>query len=64
MLRFSRGCLYRATDAQRVACDACGGQVPASGQRHLLRLQMLSHEVDERLGLNLICRLAGQRTLN
>ncbi|RUV20099.1 hypothetical protein [Mesorhizobium sp. M7A.F.Ca.MR.245.00.0.0] len=35
-----------------------------SGQQHLLRLQMLSHEVDERLGLNLICRLAGQRTLN
>ena len=30
-LRFSRGCLYRATDAQQVAGDACSGQVPASG---------------------------------
>ena len=31
MLRFSRGCPYRATDAQQVAGDACSGQVPANG---------------------------------
>jgi hypothetical protein len=59
MLRFSRGCRFRANDAQQAAGDVCSEQVPASGHPSgsfvvrrlgLTRLKWLVCGDDEKVG--------------